>query len=118
MQKTIILPVVAALILAGCTLPSGATLGISPHGYCGEILINGERFTACPTIDGKGKPMGYRKNKDGSIENMYSTIKSGDTSATGPSADIVAETKQLELVLLVCAVAPKSEFCNKRAPTN
>jgi len=113
---------ITALILGtfvvGCTLPGGGKFS-SEHGYCiqGQIGKDSFKGSGCPTIVPDGaNPMGSRKSilPDGTLteENMFSTIMRSDgTSATGPAADIVAETGRLEQLLLICAVAPLSKAC-------
>ena len=98
------------LALAGCA--AGTTIPESPHAICGQGQLSNGKFSGvvCPTIAREGEtPMGSRINADGSEEDMYSTI-TGDNS-TGRAAVILAETKRLEQLLLVCAVAPGSAVC-------
>lgn len=104
--------VALGIVLAACTLPSGAKFS-SEHGYGIQGKIGGERGlsgSGIPTIvPNEASPMGSRKNNpDGSVdEDMYSTIIGRDgSSATGPAAIIVAETRRLEQLILLCAVAP------------
>ncbi len=106
-----------ALALAGCTLPSGAKFS-SDHGYGIQGKIGGEKGlsgSGIPTIVPDGaSPMGSRRTlPDGTVEeDMFSTIVGENgTSATGPAANIVAETGRLEKLLLICAVAPNSAAC-------
>ncbi len=115
-MKYIIL--VLVLIIAGCVFPSGAKIS-SEHGYCIQGQYDDGRFAGagCPTIVPDGaSPMGSRSNtSDGVIvtEDMFSTIVGADgSSATGPAAIIVAETRRLEQLLLICAVAPTSMACS------
>jgi hypothetical protein len=115
MRKTHnILLVGLVLLIAGCALTEGGAFLVSPHGYCGSGTIKGERFTACPTIDGSGEPMGSRvRSPAGDVihEEMYSTLVDGDVSATGAAANKLAEAVRLEKKMLFCAVAPNAKEC-------
>ncbi len=106
---------IVALALTGCT---GGRLGNleSIHGYCGTLSYKEAKVVGCPTIDGDGEPMGYRKRVDGSIENMFSTYTDGSISGTGNAADILAEAARFEKLMLLCAVAPGAELCNGTEP--
>lgn len=112
------------LAVSSCSSALGGFKIGTSYGLCIQGNFDDGRFSglACPTVAPEGStPMGSRTyDAAGQLigENMFSTITTSDgTSATGPAADIVAETARMEQQLLICAVAPQSRACLGRSPS-
>ena len=104
MRLTLML-VAAALVLAGCVGYEGPSRGIVGSFDTPWIDLN-----VVSTTSRTGEsPMGYRKENDGAVEEMYGTWTDGQRRATGIPAHLMAEAYRFEKLMMLCAVSNAPE---------
>ena len=96
-----------ALALGGCAGYTGPSRGV-----VGSITAPWVDFNGISTTSrADEKPMGYRKENDGAVEEMYGTWTDGQRRATGIPAHLMAEASRFEKLMLLCAVVPNAPPC-------